>query len=202
MKKQYKKIILLTGIGLLISFLVKASKKTKSIPKSIPKPKIKMSSNKFINFKPAEILKLTAIEQNLINAGFSGDLLNFALAQLLFETGKFTTTSKVYLANNNYTGIKWLNAKRQVATRGTLVPPNERLKDPNNPLNYYAKFADVDAWAKDYKRILSFGAKPILATDLKDFVMRLKRNSYFGGKAGSEIPYYNGSKMYYDMLNL
>jgi hypothetical protein len=198
MKKQYKKIILLTGIGLLISFLLKASKKTKSIPK----PKIKMSSNKFINFKPAEILKLTSIEQNLINAGFSGDLLNFALAQLLFETGKFTTRSNVAIANNNYSGIKWLDAKRQVATKGTPVPPNERYKDPNNPLNFYAKFADADAWAKDYKRILSFGAKPINATDLKDFVMRLKRNSYFGGKPGSEIPYYNGSKMYYDMLNL
>jgi hypothetical protein len=193
MKKQYKKIILLTGIGLLISYLLKASKK------SIPKPKIKMSSNKFINFKPAEILKLTSIEQNLINAGFSGDLLNFALAQLLFETGKFTTRSNVAIANNNYSGIKWLNAKRQVATKGTPVPPNERYGLPTNPLNFYAKFADADAWAKDYKRILSFGAKPINATDLKDFVSRLKRNSYFGSK---EIPYYNGSKMYYDMLNL
>jgi len=166
MKAQTRKILILSAIGLLFYKLVKGSK---------------TMSAKFINFKDVEQAKLQMLEQALINAGLKLPQLNFALAQLLLETGRFTRKSAVSTLNNNYTGIKFLNKPYQIAERGSSVPAAEQDKTrPNAPLNFYAKFKDADAWAKDYVRILSFGAKPIQATTIDDFNLRLQKNKYYG----------------------
>jgi hypothetical protein len=181
--KKYGKYIILTIGGLLVYNILKAGS----------------MANKFAKFTSAEALKLLSLQNSLQKAGLSGDSLNYALSQILYETGRFTKRSQVSAANNNYSGIKWLNKPHQIATQGTLVPPNERVKDPNSPLNYYAKFTDMDAWARDYVRILSFGAKPKLATSIDNFVDRLVTNGYFDIK-GKAI-YLKGIKIYFAMLN-
>jgi hypothetical protein len=165
MKPQTRKILILAAIGLLFYKFVKA----------------RTMSPKFLNFKPDEEAKLQMLEAALINAGIKLPILNFALAQLLLETGRFTRKSAVATLNNNFTGIKFLNKPYQVAERGSSVPPAEQDKTrPNAPLNFYAKFKDPNAWAKDYVRILSFGAKPINATNIDDFNTRLQKNKYYG----------------------
>jgi hypothetical protein len=165
MKAQTRKILILSAIGLLLYKLVKG----------------KTMSAKFVNFKAQEAAKLQMLEAALINAGLKVPVLNFALAQLLLETGRFTRKSAVATLNNNYTGIKFLNKPYQIAERGSSVPSAEQNKaNPNAPLNFYAKFKDADGWAKDYVRILSFGAKPINATTIEDFNTRLQKNKYYG----------------------
>ena len=165
MKTQTRKILILTAIALLLYKFVKA----------------KPMSAKFINFKADEAAKLQMLEAALINAGIKQPVLNFALAQLLLETGRFTRKSAVSTLNNNFTGIKFLNKSYQIAERGSSVPAAEQDKaHPNAPLNFYAKFKDANGWAKDYTRILSFGAKPINATTIEDFNTRLQQNKYYG----------------------
>jgi hypothetical protein len=183
MKAQTRKILILTAVGLLLYKLVKAGKSM---------------SAKFINFKAEEQAKLQMLEAALIKAGMKLPQLNFALAQLLLETGRFTRKSAVATLNNNYTGIKFLNKPYQVAERGSSVPAAEQDKShPNAPLNFYAKFKDADGWAKDYVRILSFGAKPIQATTIEDFNTRLQKNKYYGS---SPIVYGRILKQYLAMF--
>lgn len=186
MKKYYKYIFLTVG-GLLIYNILKAGS----------------MANKFVRFTNLEALKLLSLQSSLIKAGLKDPQLNFALAQLLFETGKFSKKSQVAANNNNYSGIKWINASRQHATKGTLVPEGERVKDPKSPLNYYAHFEDMNDWAKDFVRILSLQrsvnniGKPIEATTLDQYVKRLKLNQYFGD---TESVYLNGLKKYLAMF--
>ena len=184
--KKGLKYILLTVAGVMLYRFTKAGS----------------MSNKFAKFSSAEALKLLAIQNSLQIAGIKQPQLDFALAQLLFETGKFSKASTVASANNNYSGIKWINKPYQDAEKGTLAPAGERLPY-ESPVNYYAKFRDTNAWAKDFKRILSLkrsannlGA-PIKATTPEDFVKRLKLNGYFGG---SEAAYLRGVKIYLSKL--
>ena len=180
--KKYGKYILLTIGAILVYNITKAGS----------------MSNKFVKFSNPEALKLLSLQNSLMKAGLSGDSLNFALAQLLLETGRFTKKSQVSAANTNFSGIKWLNKPYQVASKGTLVPLSERVKPDSNPNNWYAKFTDQDAWAKDYVRILSFGAKPKLATSIEDFVDRLARNNYFDTKFKAQ--YLRNVKIYFGMF--
>ncbi len=181
MKKSYK-YILLTIAGIMLYRFTKAGS----------------MSNKFSKFTSPEALKLLSIQNALQIAGIQQPQLDFALAQLLFETGKFSKASSVAAANNNYSGIKWINKSYQDAEKGTLAPASERLPY-ETPINYYAKFRDTNAWAKDFKRILSlkrtanYAGSPITATTPEDFVKRLKLNGYFGG---SEANYLKGIKIY------
>jgi hypothetical protein len=185
--KQTNKAILLTFLGLIIFYITKAGKK--------------MTSVKFSKFKPNEALKLAMLESALINAGLTGNVLNYALSQLLFETGRFTSRSQVAVLNNNYSGIKFINKPYQKAERGSPVPVGERYNNSNNPLNFYAKFKDADAWAKDFVRILSFGAKPVNATSITDYAQRLANNNYYDTKKTNAVKNYtNGLKSYFDMF--
>lgn len=184
MKAQTRKIIILTAIALLFYKLTKGRK---------------TMSTKFIKFKADEAAKLQALELALVNNGIKQPILNFALAQILLETGRFTRRSAVATLNNNYTGIKFLNKPYQVAERGSEAPASETKGLPiNSPLKYYAKFKDMNAWAKDYKRILSFGAKPINATTIEDFAARLKQNGYYGS---SQVTYEKLLKSFLAMFN-
>lgn len=119
------------------------------------------------------------LKQLLISVGFPASTINLFVAQVLHETGGPKFNSAVALQNNNLSGIKWINASFQKATQG--------IKSPEG--NYYAKFDTVQDWAKDYKRILSFGSKPINAKDSTDFATRLRQNTYFTDTVGN---YLNG----------
>lgn len=164
-------------------------------------------ASRFTNFKNPEIIKLTQLQDSLIKAGLKDPQLKYALAQILFETGRFTAKSKVAAENNNFSGIKWLNKKYQKATRGTLAPPSERVADINSPVNYYAKFDNIDDYAKDFVRIISLqraanlSGKPITAPSLTAYVDRLALNGYFDGNtAAKRLNYYKGTKKYFDMF--
>jgi hypothetical protein len=190
-RKKSKKFAIIAG---LIGVFLLLNKKAKGMALN------KLSLDKFTGDTRLKLLK---IQDALIQAGIDTDLqLKLALAQVLFETGKFTRKSKVAELNNNYSGIKWLNKPYQKASKGSLVPPGERLANANSPLNYYAKFISDEAWAADFIRILSLGRyKPLQADSLQQFVKRLANNRYFDASAPSKIDNYTkGVKFYFDLL--
>jgi len=107
--------------------------------------------------------------QALINANLNVTFLPLAFAQLAHETAGF----KSHLAadDNNLSGIKYLGkpSVQKQAKQGSMSPEG----------NYYAHFTSVNAWAVDYVRILSMGARPIDATSIDDLAARLKSNGYY-----------------------
>lgn len=123
----------------------------------------------------------TELEKLLLKNGFPADTIKYFVAQALFESPNLS--SHVAQADNNLTGITYINAKYQHATRGLKMPLSE------SKTGYYAHFASLDDWAKDYKRILSFGSKPIESKSLPEFINRLKANNYF---TGNETSYLKG----------
>lgn len=191
MKKNLKYILLTLG-GVLIYSVVKASK---------------TMSSRFKNFTNTEIIKLSQLQDSLIKSGLKEPVLKFALAQILFETGRFTSNSKVSALNTNYSGIKWLNKAYQKASRGSLAPPSERVSNINSPVNYYAKFDSIDDYAKDFVRIISLqraanlSGKPVTASTLNAYVDRLALNNYFDGSTPAKrLTYFKGCKKYFDMF--
>jgi hypothetical protein len=94
----------------------------------------------------------------------------FLVAQVAYETGNFK--SKLLKDHNNASGIVWTGkASQKNATKGRPLPEDPRY--------FYAKFATLQDWARDYIRVLSLKNKPIQATTADDFVARLKANGYF-----------------------
>lgn len=192
--KKYKKYIFLTAALLFVVWAAKA-KKTEAPPKITKRPKMK-----FTNFQPQIQEKLKIIEDSLINAGAPEDKMKWLLAQVLHETGVFTSKSKVAAANNNFTGIKFLNKSHQKATRGTRAPKSEQKPPENRPGNFYAKFETPTDWARDYLRIITtWGTKPLItAVDMADYVKKLKQNSFFGG---SEDVYLRSMQKFFAKLD-
>lgn len=139
------------------------------------------------------------IKQLLLDAGFPAETINLFMAQFAFESGGFnldTNKGKIDIVDNNLTGINFINKPYQHATKGTAKPKSE-WADKNKP-EYYARFTSLKDWAKDYKRILSFGAKPIEATNVIDLVDRLKANRYFQSDKKS---YANGVSKYFSQIS-
>ena len=183
--KPATKAILLTGGLLFIALITKA----------------KTTAVKFANFSPGVALKLGITANALKNAGIDETRLKFALSQLLLETGQFTKSSQVATLNNNFSGIRYINKPYQKASQGSPVPVSERISPASNPLNFYAKFATVQDWANDYKRILSIKSQPIKATTLSDFNARLARNGYYDTRRPNAANnYYNLLKFYFSKL--
>jgi len=130
---------------------------------------------------------------SLIDAGLTGQTLKFAIAQMMQETGVFSSTSKVALDNNNLSGIMWINKSYQKnAVKGSPFPPSEGHY-------FYAKFASLKDWAADYIRVLNLPPNyPIKATTLQDFNKRLKGNKYY---TANEANYFFGLNFFYNMLD-
>lgn len=105
----------------------------------------------------------------LSNSGFPGNIIPFASAQVMLETGGLK--SHISKADFNLSGIKWINKPYQEATKGTKAPEG----------GYYAHYNSYTQWANDFKRVLSIGGDgaAIHATDLQDYVNRLYTNKYF-----------------------
>lgn len=131
------------------------------------------------NFASNVKLKLLVIIDALDKLGLTEKQIKFALSQILLETGQFSSTSNVAKLNNNFTGIKFINKPYQIATKGTPVPPKERVKPDTTAYNWYAHFKDIGEWAKDYVRILNLRGKPIDSDTIEQFHAKLTKNKYY-----------------------
>lgn len=192
MQKKSKTILILLSIGALLLM----AKKGKAMAKKLT----------FTKFKNTVANKLLSIQNYLIDLGLNDLQLRLVLAQVLYETGQFTSKSKIAELNNNFSGIKYICKPtiQKNATKGSQVPPNERLT-PDTCINYYAKFPSYKDWAIDYIRILSLKrqkntlGRPIDAENAADFVARLGQNGYFDVKGIKN--YTAGVKKYFEMLS-
>lgn len=114
--------------------------------------------------------KIQGVTALLAGAGIPKSIIMYCVAQALHESNM--GSSSIARNLNNLTGIKYLGNAKQDATQGTMSPEG----------NYYARFTTPSKWATDYKRILSikgpFGA-PIDATNVTEFLKRLRANKYF-----------------------
>lgn len=109
---------------------------------------------------------------NVFNkAGVNANILPFVVAQVAHETGNFK--SKLLADHNNGSGITFINKPnvQKNAVKGRPLP--------ENPKYFYAKFDTLQDWANDHVRVLKLKSKPIEATNVDDFVNRLKANGYF-----------------------
>lgn len=112
--------------------------------------------------------------------GFNDKQISFAIPQLILESSYFTSNS--YKEDLNPAGIKYRPDRPSPdTTRGR----KSSEYTPAKP-DYYARFKNRQAVAKDYKRILSLKRKdnpigaPINAVDFEDYNNRLYANSYYG----------------------
>jgi len=99
---------------------------------------------------------------------------SFLMAQILVETGFFNSKNKVFELNNNASGILYTGSSGQIsngATKGSERP----TKEGGN----YAKFENLNDWAKEYYRVLNRGVMPLNAININDFAGKLKLNNYF-----------------------
>jgi len=160
----------------------------------------------FSKFKQSSRDKLLMLQTALINQGLNEKQLKFALAQLLLETGDFSSKSSVSKLNNNYSGIKYICKSYQDAEKGSPVPANERAATEKCS-NYYAKFRDADAWAKDFIRILSLQraanqiGKPINADTLNEYNDRLYANGYYSQGPGKKEGYYKNLLFFFNKID-
>lgn len=110
----------------------------------------------------------------LMNNGFDARQISFAIPQMIVESKYFSSNS--YLQDTNATGIKYRPKTPSVDTSAGRKSTEG---------DFYARFKNKDAFAKDYKRILSLQrtgnklGKPIDAKDLYDFNNRLYANGYY-----------------------
>lgn len=101
--------------------------------------------------------------------GLSGNKLQFAMAQVAHETGGFN--SRVSTVDNNFSGIKYIGKPlvQKNASKGSKSPEKN---------SYYARFSNVNDWARDYIRILN-NSSALAAKNITDFSQRLKKGGYF-----------------------
>lgn len=120
----------------------------------------------------------TAIEQ-----GFNPTAAKLIAAQARLESADYN--SNVFKANNNTSGIKFIGQAN--ATRGTLVPSNERTCNGTCNGDYYAKFNTIQDGINDkivrlYSKTMS-GVSPQQlkdSTSAEDFSRLLKMRRYYG----------------------
>lgn len=131
--------------------------------------------------------KLIFVSKVLLRNGFNPITLPFYVTQVMLESAWLT--SRIAKVDTNLTGIKMATAKSNVAFQKSLGV-KQGSKAGYSEGNYHANYPDIDAWAKDYKRILSMGAKPILASDPNAFINALYKNNFF--TAAGMVSYQKG----------
>lgn len=134
------------------------------------KPKSSGTPSKAIDTQTA-IDRAVMVQKALKNAGFPDYLQPYVMDQAAYETAGFT--SPAFVQDNNASGIR----------------PSKYAKKGHTS---YAGYANLDAWARDMKRIISMNGptgKPIDAASLPDYIHRLKANKYF---TDSEKNYLDG----------
>jgi len=103
-------------------------------------------------------------------------LMPFILAQAKLESANFT--SKVYLTDHNYFGMKFINGRRgQVASQG--------LKSPEG--DYYAHYLTDSASVLDLLKWFEYKNFPVSVSDAREYATELKNRNYFGAPLESYI---------------
>lgn len=122
--------------------------------------------------------------------GFNDKQISFAIPQLVLESNYFN--SNTYKEDLNPAGIKYRPNK---PSPDTVRGRKSSEYTPDRP-DYYARFKNRGAVARDYKRILSLKRKdnpigaPIDAKDFKDYNDRLYFNSYYEKTPTKKAQYY------------
>lgn len=195
MTQKNKSIII--AVGLFFLYKISKAMTGKQSNSTTTNTPINMTAAiNFSKFSNDSAAKLSMLQDSLIKGGFEMPQLKFALAQLLHETGNFTTKSKVAPNNTNYSGIVYINKPnvQKNAVKGTPFPAKEGKY-------FYAKFATVADWAADFKRVLNLKNKPIKAIDLLDYYNKLTDNKYYDTRYPQQRAAYKaGLFKYYDML--
>lgn len=115
------------------------------------------------------------------------------LAQVLYETGFFSSTSNVFDLNNNASGVIYTGSVAQL--KNNAIKGSKRMKIEGG---YYAKFPTLTDWANEHLRVLNRKTMPLMAIDTNDFATRLKQNNYYTD--GIEN-YRKGVNMYFNIIN-
>lgn len=127
----------------------------------------------------------------LEGAKIPSNVLPFAWAVSSFESSGYSHTT----GDNNYSGLTWSGSAKQ---RLTGAYPMQQQPDGSNR---YTGYPSIQQWADDFYNFLCFNSgglgRPIDATNLKDFIHRLKANRYFGA---NESTYLAGVKNHMDYL--
>jgi flagellum-specific peptidoglycan hydrolase FlgJ len=115
------------------------------------------------------------------------NVIPFLIAQIILESNWFS--SNPYLKDNNPGGITWNPnySKRPGATIG--------IKRPAREGGNYVHFDNFNNAVKDYIRILNKNAgagKPIEASNLNEYSLRLGKNNYYDQKFTSVKNYTAG----------
>jgi uncharacterized FlgJ-related protein len=118
-----------------------------------------------------------------ISEGFNPVAAKLIAAQARFESADYT--SRVFLANNNTSGMKFVG--QPLATRGTPAPKNEQRCNGGCDSDYYAKFRSVEDSARDkisrnYNKTMR-GVTPEQLKNAKspeEFASLLKKRGYYG----------------------
>lgn len=174
MKKQYKKIAFITIVLLLISTKLKG---------------VKMFT--LNNWKDPNKTRMFQIIEALTKLGLNKKQIKFCLSQIMLETGNFKSANKgVAKLNNNYSGIKYICKPYQKASKGSLVPANERKAPANRCGNYYAYFNNIGEWAADYVRILNLKTKPINSDTIEEFHKKITENHYYDTSNPAKVAQY------------
>lgn len=120
-----------------------------------------------------------------LNNGFNDKSAKIIVAQARLESANYT--SNVFKKNNNLFGMKFIGQK--LATKGSPAPVNERTKNPNDNINFYAKYSSPEDSAKDLiTRLLNITRNGVTPTMLKNvttpeqYATLQKKRGYFGGK--------------------
>jgi hypothetical protein len=121
-----------------------------------------------------------AVLSALLGANFPERVVLLSMAQAGAETATKgqAFTSNLFVNYNNGSGITWGGSDEQAETGAY----DSGVGQPDGDLNY-AAYWDLDSWARDFYRILSFdkgAGAPIDADNATDYVTRLKANGYFG----------------------
>jgi len=134
---------------------------------------------------------LNALKALYISNGLSETQANWNMVQDYSESAAFTNRgAKMY---NNPGNIMWPDKGLPYGRRGGYNAVNK---------SYYASFPNLADYVKEKIKVISQApGRPIEATDLKDYVHRLKLNNYFGKKE-SEQNYYNSLVSTKNRLNL
>lgn len=123
--------------------------------------------------------------QVINEGGITGEMAEWVMGMSMLETGNLTSNP-----------TKWYNYSNIAYTKNSPYQSGKGYKD-------WAAYRSPVMWAKDMKRVLSLknvkssqgngGPAAIEATNLKDFIHRLKVNGYFGN--GNEDVYRRGVDM-------
>lgn len=187
MKSTTKKALLLLGGFIAVDFIMSKAKAAPVGPGGVA-----MNFDGLIpGYGSAKVDTLKKVFTALIQAGADPYKIGLYIAQVLFETGFFSSVQTLSSQYNNFSGIMYINnpSKQLNASQASPMPGTGY---------YYAAFNTPLDWAVDYLRILSIRpGEPINADNVQSFAQALKDNGYFSDNLST---YQNGLQHYFEVF--